>query len=129
MSLAELQEEYSSQESKPTRRFERPAEVLAYITDDKPGKEENVTIDMCVMEVIEATLCWHVYFMQTIKGDDFEKRRAIVSKLSDERKVRFVFCLSLWKAKKQSRDQPRERRRLYTGKKLRRDERERPTHL
>lgn len=104
MSHVELDEEYANQESKPTRRFERPAEVLAYNTDQKSNKEEKVTMDVCIMDMIDATLCWYVYFIQTIEGDNFPKRNAILLKLSDERKTKFVFWLCLWKAKKQSRD-------------------------
>lgn len=104
MSLKELAAEYERQLAAPLLRFDRPLVLLKHIMEKKPPKEQRVTIDMCVMHVEEHNLCWHVDMIAKSPKNDYKQRKEIVMKLTDEGRAKFVFCLSLWKSKKQSRD-------------------------
>lgn len=60
-------------------------------------------IDMCVFDVDGLNLCWYINFIEK-RADDFQEQKALITKFTDERKSKHVFCHSLWKSKKQLRD-------------------------
>jgi hypothetical protein len=105
MSLQELQDAIADQATVPTKRFNRPRDVLEYVTGPSPPpKRERVVVDMTVLRVEELDQCWHVFMVDKNSEDDFDKRRELIEKLNGNIKPKFVFCLTLWKARKQSRE-------------------------
>ncbi|KAG7397093.1 hypothetical protein PHYBOEH_001244 [Phytophthora boehmeriae] len=94
---AELADQVEEKSRAPFRCVD---EVRAFVSDENPSVETNITVEMCVVSVKET---FKFVRLEMIDYDFADRAEAVISlldKIDQARRNKFVFSLTLWKPKK-----------------------------